>query len=147
MKYRSNQTKLHSRNFAPFFLLFLIKLGQLVVFFPKIEWMGCIQSHFLFLLYFTNWIREILLWFLFSNWKRLIAPTSILFEASFLHVYFCAISSFIFQRKYNKMDQSKHTHRHTELSSFCKSRRIFTILHGRHINDCKEKDKISQLGK
>ena len=48
---------------------------------------------------------------LFSNWKRLIAPTSILFEASFLHVYFCAISSFIFQRKYNKMDQSKHTHR------------------------------------
>ena len=90
--------------------------------------------------------KLILLWFLFSNWKRLIAPTSILFEASFLHVYFCAISSFIFQRKYNKMDQSKHTHRHTELSSFCKSRRIFTILHGRHINDCKEKDKIS-LGK
>ena len=38
MKYRSNQTKLHSRNFAPFFLLFLIKLGQLVFFQKLNEW-------------------------------------------------------------------------------------------------------------
>ena len=65
-----------------------------------------------------------------------------------LHVYFCAIvqhslSSFTFQSKSNKMDQSKHTY---SQGSFCKSKRIFTILHGRHINDCKEKDKIS-LGK
>ena len=41
------------------------------------------------------------------------------------------------------MDQSKHTY---SQGSFCKSKRIFTILHGWHINDCKEKDKIS-LGK